>query len=385
MNSSLQLLITLAGVTLLFACAQSNGTMEGAARQVLRLCRGHASLLPPIFFLLAALLAMVGPGAILSCALLAPLAMSSGARAGVPAFLIAIMVGHGANAGNLSPFSMVGVIAGGLMTRAGLGGHELRVWLFHSAANVAVAVAAYFLFGGRKLFLAGRAGESPAPPRLEPRHVATLAVTFTWMAAVVVFRWPLGWTALGAAAILIVLRQASLPDVVRRMPWKIIALVVGISTAIGLLDKAGGLAWFQDLLARFATAESVHAVMALLVGLISAYSSTSGVVLPAFLPLAPGIAGRFSGVDALALSITINIGASLVDVSPLSTLGALCIAAAPKGTDTRALFRQLLIWGLVMAPVGAVLCYFGAPLFAAGYSETPPVLPLGIRGLWIEE
>ncbi len=364
MNASFQLLITLVGVTLLFACAQSNGTMEGAAKQVLRLCRGHAALLPPVFFLLAAVLAMVGPGAILSCALLAPLAMSSGARAGVPAFLTAIMVGHGANAGNLSPFSMVGVIAGGLMERGGLGGHPFRVWVFHSAANAAVAGAAYVLFGGRGLFGAGRAGESVAPPRLEPRHVATLAVTLAWMAAVAMFRWPLGWTAMGAAGILIVTRQTSPGDSIRRMPWKVIALVVGISTAIGFLERAGGLAWFQDLLVRFATAQSVHAVMAFLVGLISAYSSTSGVVLPAFLPLAPGIAARFPGVDPLALSITINIGASLVDVSPLSTLGALCIAAAPEGTDGRALFRQLFLWGLVMAPVGAVLCYFGAPLFA---------------------
>lgn len=128
MSSALQLLITLAGVTLLFGCAQANGTIEGAARRALRLCGSNAALLPPAFFLLAAALAMVGPGAILSTALVAPFAMSVGTRAGVPAFLIALMVGNGSNAGNLSPFSTVGVIVSGLMTRIGLGGHEFRLW-----------------------------------------------------------------------------------------------------------------------------------------------------------------------------------------------------------------------------------------------------------------
>ena len=365
MNNAFQLLITLAGVTLLFGCAQANGTMEAAARHALRLCRGHAVLLPPAFFLLAAVLAMVGPGAILSTALVAPFAMSTGARAGVAPFLIALMVGNGANAGNLSPFSTVGAIVVALMTRAGLGGHEFRVWFFHAAAHIAVALFAYLCFGGLKLFRQERAEAPPVPPRLDRRQIVTLAITGLWIGGVIALRLPLGWSALAAASVVLLLRLASAREAVRRMPWKIIALVVSISTAVGFLERAGGLDWFQDLFAKLATAQSVHAVIAFLTGVISAYSSTSGVVLPAFLPLAPGLAERLPGVDPLALSISINIGSALVDVSPLSTLGALCIAAAPKDADTRALFRNLMLWGLSMAFVGAGICYFASPLFEA--------------------
>ena len=39
-----------------------------------------------------------------------------------------------------------------------------------------------------------------------------------------------------------------------------------------------------------------------------------------------------------------NVGGHLVDVSPLSTIGALCIAAAPS-EDSRKLFNKLLAWG----------------------------------------
>jgi hypothetical protein len=52
-----------------------------------------------------------------------------------------------------------------------------------------------------------------------------------------------------------------------------------------------------------------------------------------------------------------NIGGHLVDVSPLSTIGALCIAAAPLGVDTRRLFNQMLAWGLSMCVIGAIICY----------------------------
>ncbi len=364
MNSSLQLLVTLAGVTLLFGCAQANGTMEGAARQALRLCRGRAALLPPVFFLLAALLAMVGPGAILSTALLAPFAMNTGFRAGVPPFLIALMVGNGANAGNMSPFSTVGAIVSALMTQEGLGGHEFRVWFFHGAAHLMLAIAAYVLFGGLNLFRKGSAESVPAPPPMQPRHALTLFITALWIAGVAFLHWPLGWSAFGAAALVLLLRLTSLKHAIVHMPWKIIALVVSISTAVSFIEKAGGLAWFQQLLARLATPESVHGIIAFVTGAISAYSSTSGVVLPAFLPLAPGVAAHLPGVDPLALSISIIIGSALVDVSPLSTLGALCVAAAPEGSHRTALFRNLMIWGLAMAFVGAAICYLWAPLFS---------------------
>ena len=332
-QGALQLLLTLAGVTLLFGAAQANGTMERAAQQALRLCRGQAALLPIAFFAIAALIAMVGPGAILAAALLMPFAMSTAARTGIGPFLTALMVANGANAGNLSPFSTVGVIVNGIMGRNGLGGHELRVWFFHGTAHVAVAIAAYLLFGGLALFRARQSSVHFAAPPLEPKHVTTAAITVLWILGVVVWKWPLGWSALAAAGLLLLLRLAPVGESLRKMPWKVIALVVSISTAIGFLERAGGLKWFQDLLARWATATTVHGWIAFLTGVISTYSSTSGVVLPAFLPMAKGIAARMPGVDPVALSISICVGNALVDVSPLSALGPLVLAAAPAATD----------------------------------------------------
>ncbi|MDX2060726.1 MAG: hypothetical protein SFV24_23140, partial [Gemmatimonadales bacterium] len=94
---------------------------------------------------------------------------------------------------------------------------------------------------------------------------------------------------------------------------------------------------------------------AFITGAISSYSSTSGVVLPAFLPTVATLAEKVGGGDPLALALAINVGSSLVDVSPLSTLGALCVAAVADPVESAQLFRRLLIWGLSMTVVGAVL------------------------------
>ena len=144
------LFLTLTGVTLLFACAETNGTLERLAHRAVQRVRGNRKLLPILFFFIAFVLSTIGPGAISSVALVVPLAMVIGDRAGVPRLLTALMVANGANAGNLSPISSVGVIANTKMVEAGIGGHEGKVWFANFIAHAIVAVAAYLLFGNWK-------------------------------------------------------------------------------------------------------------------------------------------------------------------------------------------------------------------------------------------
>jgi di/tricarboxylate transporter len=75
-----QLFLTLTGVTLLFALAQSNGTLERITRHAVAICRGNRGLIPVMFFVLGAALSSMGPGNIATAALIAPLAMSTAVR-----------------------------------------------------------------------------------------------------------------------------------------------------------------------------------------------------------------------------------------------------------------------------------------------------------------
>ncbi len=353
-----RLFLTLVGITLMFGVAQKNGTLEGITARGVNLCGGRVALVPISFFILAGALSSVGPGAIAATALVIPLAMVAGVRAGVPVFLIALMVANGANAGNLSPLSAVGRIVLEQMEMTGLAGYELNVFLANFVAHTAVAIAAYALFGGLQLLRAGRT-ELPQTA-LEPFNRTqwfTIIILAIWIVGVVGFSLNPGVTAFGAAAFLIIGRATDNSAAIASVPWGIILMVSGVSVLIGVMNEIGGLDRFTELLAGIATPGSVNGVMAFVTGIISTYSSTSGVVYPAFLPTVPGLVEQLGGGDPLELALSINVGAALVDVSPLSTIGALSLAALPQGAeDPAVLFRKMLIWGFSMSVVGALFC-----------------------------
>ena len=355
-----QLCLTLIGVTLLFALAQTNGTLERLTDHAVRLCRGNRGTVPIMFFGLGAAFSSAGPGNIATGALLAPLAMATAVRTGIPLFLMAIMVGNGANSGALSPFAPTGIIVNGLMARNGLAGLELRTFLYNFAAHALVAFTGYALFGGLKLFSAGRADVAEVldhrPPTFQRRHWITMAVIAAVIFSVIFANTNVGMCAFLGAVILVLTGSADDGEAFKRMPWRVIVMVCGVTVLIALVERTQGIDLMVSLVTRIASAQTVTGVIAFLTGMVSVYSSTSGVVLPAFLPLVPGLVAQLPGASAVAIATSMNVGGHLVDVSPLSTLGALCLAGAPA-EDSRALFNKLLAWGLSMAVVGAVLCY----------------------------
>lgn len=364
------LFLTLTGVTLLFSLAETNGSLQALANRAMRPARGRARLIPVLLFAIACALSSVGPGAVSTVALLAPLATVIGAQAGLPPLLVALMVANGANAGNLSPFSAVGVIASSAMAKAGLTGFEGRVWLANFAAHVLVAAVAYGAFlwiRRRQASAAAPVANTPGPTldALSAPQRLTLLLIAAWIAGVVALNLHLGLSAFGVAVIILLTTRTDESAAVKRMPWGIIMMVSGVSVLIGLLEKTGGMDLFTNLLARAASPATLNGVIAFVTGAISTYSSTSGVVLPTFLPTSATLVERVGGGDPLAVALSIAVGSHLVDVSPLSTIGALCVAAVADATAARTLFRAMLLWGLAMTVVGALFCALFAPLFAS--------------------
>jgi di/tricarboxylate transporter len=358
------LFLTLLGVTLLFAATEANGTLARVAGRAVRLARGDARVVPWLLFAIAFAVSAVGPGAVPSVALVAPLAAAVATQMRLSPFLGALFVANGANAGNLSPLSAVGIIANSRMAEAGLAGHEGKVFAANALAHVLVTAAAYSIWRWRRPAPTEAAvAAAPPPEPLDARQRLSFAVVSAWALGAIILRLPVGLSALAAVVVLLVCRAASESATLRVVPWGAVLMVSGMSTLASLVEKSGGMELFSGLLARLATPATVNGAMAFVTGLISTWSSTSGVVLPAFLPTVPGLLARLGGGDPLALSLSINVGASLVDVSPLSTLGALCVAAVEDPLLAQALFRRLLAWGLSMTLVGALLGQlFAGPL-----------------------
>jgi di/tricarboxylate transporter len=354
------LLVTLIGVTLLFAIAQSNGTLARKTGRATRACRGHAGVLPIMFFAIGFVIATIGAGATPASALLAPPAMAVAARAGVPPLLMAIMTGNGALAGTLSPFAPTGIVAHGVMNRIGLGGVEWLTFAYNALAHTIVGFGGFLLFGGWKLFVRRHGAVVAADMEtgaMETRHWLTTAGIVTLIVTVAGLGLNVGMMGLIIATALILLRTVDEGKAIQQMPWGVILMVTGVTVLVAMMQETEGLALITTGIANASTPSTIQSVVAFGTGLVSVYSSTSGVVLPAFLPMAPELAQRVGGVEPLDIAWSMNVSASLVDLSSLSTVGALYIAGAAPGSDVKKLFNGLLVWGLSMAVVGAVLCW----------------------------
>lgn len=359
------LFLMLAGVTYLFSLANVNGTLEKVTKYSIKAVRGKVALLPIVLFFLAFVLASIGPGHISIAALLAPPAMLLAQEVGISPLLMALVVGDGAQAGAMSPIAPTGVIARGILSKMNfpnLDAVGITLWMNMLVTHIAVAALAYFLFGGLKLWKKKDASqiESLKNIQVEPfnfNQILTLAGIAVLILGVIFFKLEVGLGAFLIGAILSLLGAADEAKGIKGMPWGTIMMVTGVTVLVQLMSKIGGMDLFATIMARFSTPFTATLVIGFIAALISAYASTSGVILPAFLPLAPVLLSKIGGGDLMALLSTIVVAGHLTDMSPLSTTGAVFIAGAAPETDKTKLFRGMMIWGLSMSVVGALISW----------------------------
>ena len=351
------LFLTLSGVTLLFAQAQQNRTLDRIAHRAVRVCRGNTGLIPIMFFVLGCALASMGPGNISTAALLGPMAMAVAGRAAIPAFLMIIMVGNGAQAGALSPFAPTGVIVNGLMVKIGLPGHEWFTYWTNLVAHAAVAFGGYALFGGLKLFTSSAVvtiehkAEDIEFDRSNLITIVVIAALLDWRAVFPGQRrhgrvcgrgHPRGGRRRGPQGSDQANAVVGHRDDERRH---------GAYRADGKNRRARSLHGGARAAGDAGDDYRRHRVRHRIDFGVQQHVGRRAACVSADHSRSHRTAGRRR---PLAIAASMNIGAHLVDLSPLSTTGALCIAAVASGENIRSVFNKLLVWGLSMTIVGGV-------------------------------
>ena len=388
------LFMILVGVTFLFGMAQTNGAMEKLTAYSVRLCKGNTALMPLIIFVLTTFVTTIGPGNIAGTALMAPVAMAIATRIGMPAFLMTLVVVGASNGAAFSPFAPTGIISNGIIAKMA---PQLNItpdalsglaWKIHFNSEVAqglVNIGGFFILGGWAWINKQRGAIlniddlARKPEPFTNHQILTLAMVALLIVLVVLPGLPatkglfsqtilnllsnVGSIAFILACMLMLSGSGDSKAAVKVIPWGVIMMVCGVTVLIEVMDRSGGLNALVKIIGAISNPTTVNAWLGLITGVISAYSSSSGVVMPMFLPMVPGLIKEIGGGNPIAMISSINIGAHLVDTSPLSTLGALCIACAGDHEDKAKLFRNLLIWGLSMSVVGAVVCYVFFGLF----------------------
>ena len=383
----LSLFMILVGVTFLFGMAQTNGTMEKLTAYSIRACKGNTALVPIIIYILATFITTIGPGNIAGCALMAPVAMAIASKVRMPAFLMTLLVVGACNGAAFSPFAPTGIISNGIIAKVapelGIPADYLNTlaWKIHFNSTIAqgfVNIGGFFVMGGLKWMREQKGAAldidelAPKPEPFNAAQTTTLLMVALLVLLVVVPGLPgikgtlpkmltnmlsnVGSISFVLSIVLMLTGYGDSKAAVKVMPWSVIMMVCGVSVLIDVMDKAGGLNFLVEVMASVAGPTTICFWTAFVPAVISAYSSSSGVVMPMFLPMTPGLV-ELTGGDPIAIISAIDVGSHLVDTSPLSTLGALCIASAGEEEDKGVLFRKLLIWGLSMSIVSGIVCY----------------------------
>ena len=383
----LSLFMILVGVTFLFGMAQTNGTMEKLTAYSIRACKGNTALVPIIIYILATFITTIGPGNIAGCALMAPVAMAIASKVKMPAFLMTLLVVGACNGAAFSPFAPTGIISNGIIAKVapelGIPADYLNTlaWKIHFNSTIAqgfVNIGGFFVMGGLKWIREQKGAAldidelAPKPEPFNAAQKTTLLLVAILIILVVVPGLPgvkgtlpktitnmlsnVGSISFVLSIVLMLTGYGDSKAAVKVMPWSVIMMVCGVSVLIDVMDKAGGLNFLVEVMASVAGPTTICFWTAFVPAVISAYSSSSGVVMPMFLPMTPGLV-ELTGGDPVSIISAIDVGSHLVDTSPLSTLGALCIASAGEEEDKGVLFRKLLIWGLSMSIVSGIVCY----------------------------
>ncbi|MBZ3900544.1 SLC13 family permease [Streptomyces griseiscabiei] len=366
------LFVVLVGVTYLFAIARANGTTDWLVHASIRLVRGRVALIPWVMFFITGALTAIGAVSPAAVAIVAPIALSFAARYGISPLLMGAMVVHGAQGGGFSPISIYGTIVNGIVERENLPGNEVALFLTSLIANLVIASVVFVLFGGLKLWRrptgdtsdtadpgtdgseAGGSETDPAlTPALTPARTATLVALVALVVAVLAFDLDAGLTAVTLAALLSAVWPDDSRKAVTQIAWSTVLLICGVLTYVGVLDEMGTITWAGEGVGDIGVPLLAALLLCYIGAIVSAFASSVGIMgalIPLAVPfLAQGEIGAVGMIAALAVSATV------VDVSPFSTNGALVLAAAPD-VDRERFFRQLMIYGgIVVAVVPAAV------------------------------
>lgn len=398
------LMVLLVGVTYFFGIAHANGTIDRLVESSLERVGDRTALLPPVFFLLTAGISAMGSP--LGGLVMAPIGMTAAKKRGIDPMLMGLAIGTGLSAGAFAPTSLFGIITYGTAHSAGIELSPMLPFVAALVINLLFLAVAFLLFGGVKLLRntaaapvesvvadqelvtvtsggavitggsggsgagtgpnngegqpqhggGSSAGAAPAPYSFNQR--ATIVGVLGLLATVIVMSLTgydpdIGVLSFVFSAVLVLIDPQAGKDALAKIDWSTVLLVGGIITFVGVLQGLGAV----DLFGSIATSIGIPLVSALFIcivaGLVSAFASTTG-MLAALVPLALPLIATGT-IPGWALICSIGVCASIVDVSPFSTVGATLVATTVDEAERPRMTRLLMRWGMSMVVVGPIV------------------------------
>jgi len=379
------LVLTLIGVTYLFAIAQNNGTVDLLVRGAVRLVAGRVALMPWIMFGVTAVLTAIGALSPAAVAIIAPVALGFAAKYRINPLLMGMMVVHGAQGGGFSPISVYGSTVNRIVAENGLAGSPLTIFLASLGFNIAIALVLFLVFGGRQLLgrraddevpaeerelaTAGGAGQvvkghgvrttggaddEPSTGRVTPEQLLTLVGLAALAVLALVFDLDIGFVSITIATVLALFSAARHKGAVMQISWSTVLLIAGVLTFVFVLQEAGTITYVGEAVTRFGSPLLVALLLAYIGAVVSAFASSTAILGVAISLAVPFLMG--GDIGAVGVVAALSVAATIVDVSPFSTNGALVLANA-QDIDRDRFYKQMLGYSGVVVVIGPLVAW----------------------------
>lgn len=388
------IVLTIIGVTYFFGMAKQNGTIDLLVNACIRGVRGRVTVVPWVFFFCASVLTALGTFSPAAVALIVPAAMTFAARTRMSPLVMGIMTINGAHAGAFSPISVSGVLVVDLVEKSGLTVNPWLLFFASYAINLLLSVLTivgyaalsrvrdlgYTALGsqptapddlggagsaaGPSRAPAGGVGVLTRPARTEAATAVQLSVTgvqkltlfliATVLVLVLVLHMPISFVAIAAGAVLAFTDLSKQSEAIAGISWPTVLLVAGMVTYISIVEEVGTIDHLAQMAITVGAPLLVALVLCYVIGVTSAFASSTA-LLAAIIPLALPLL-QMGTLPVVGVVAALAIAATVVDVSPFSTNGALVLANA-QGIDRPRFYRQLLLNAGIVVAVAPALCW----------------------------
>lgn len=399
------LFLTIVGVTYLFAIAQNNGTIDLLVRGAVRMVGSKVALIPWVMFAITAVITAVGALSPAAVAIIAPIALSFAAKHRINPLMMGMMVIHGAQAGGFSPIAVYGVTVNGIIAKTDLAASPMAIFLASFVFNLAIAVVLFIVLGGSKLLStktgrlveqaaesrmavsvgtraagatlqgsgsdispSGVAGKGTSSSSSASRSAADAAgvratipqlVTIAGLIALAVislgFKVDVGFVSITIAMILALVSPAAQKGAVNKISWSTVLLICGMLTFVGVLEEAGTIKFVSDGVAHLGMPLLAALLICYIGAVVSAFASSTA-ILAALIPLAVPFLST-GEIGAVGVIAALAVAATIVDVSPFSTNGALVLANAPEDVDKDKFYKQILAYSGIVVIAGPAIAW----------------------------
>ena len=392
------LFLTIVGVTYLFAIAQNNGTIDLLVRGAVKLVGSRVALIPWVMFAITAVITAVGALSPAAVAIIAPIALSFAGKYKISPLLMGMMVIHGAQAGGFSPIAVYGVTVNGILAKTALAFSPTALFLSSFIFNLVIALVLFVVLGGKTL-LSSKVGhfvEQAAEARMSvsvgakaaggdvpfkgfgsgmygPRDPAgdgiaatkerseripqlvTIAGLIVLAVVALGFKMDVGFVSITIAIVLALVSPAAQKGAINKISWSTVLLICGMLTFVGVLEEAGTIKFVSSGVAGLGMPLLAALIICFIGAVVSAFASSTA-ILAALIPLAVPFLST-GEIGAVGVICALAVSATIVDVSPFSTNGALVLANAPEGVDKDQFYKRILGYSGIVIVAGPILAW----------------------------